>query len=195
MKEILAQITPLLRQLGFKGSGQNYRKEMPEAVMVINFQKSTGGEQFYVNLGVQPLFVPSESSEVPAPKNIKEYECIFRRRLDTPPQMSGWPYDLSDVQLEELESKLIAAYENYLSPLAQVPGPITELTPEQFKTQGDESIFGGPRPLYALHFARIALARGHHARAKAFAELGLADCPPLASGLRFKLKKALDLAK
>lgn len=194
MKEILAQITPILRSLGFKGSGQNYRKEMPDAVMIINFQKSSGGEHFYINLGVQPLFVPSESSDTPDPKSIKEYECIFRNRVEAPAPLLGWPYDLPLSMLDELTAKLVAAYEHYLSPLAQIPGPVTELTPEQFKAQAGDSIFGSAHPAFALHFARIALARGNRDRAKSFAELGLADCPPMASGLRFKLRKVIDVA-
>jgi hypothetical protein len=63
MKEILNQITPLLRLLGFKGSAQYYRKEMPEAVLVINFQKRGGGGRLYVNLSAQRLFVPSKCRE------------------------------------------------------------------------------------------------------------------------------------
>ena len=54
-------MAPTLRSLGFKGSGQNYRKRTGDAVMVVSFQKSSGGERFYVNFGVQPMCVPTKT--------------------------------------------------------------------------------------------------------------------------------------
>ena len=192
MKDILAQIVPTLRSLGFKGSGQNYRKTTRDAVLIVNFQKSSGGDRFYVNLGAQLLFVPTESGGEADPKSIKEYECIFRRRLDPPEGMHGWPYEMTAEMVEEFNTKLSSSYKDYLSPLSQVPGPITELTPEQFRNQGAQSILGGVHPKNALNFARIAFARGDLKRAKSFAVMGLADCPPFASGLRAMLKRVLS---
>jgi hypothetical protein len=192
VKAILEQIVPTLRELGFKGSGQDYRKESCEAVMVVNFQRSSGGERFYVNLGGQPQFVPTEAEGQADPQRIKAYECIFRRRLNPPDGLPGWPYDLNISLVDDLKAKLSSAYKEYLYPLAQVPGTITELTPEAFKMQGPHSILGGTDSLNALNFARIASVRGDVKRAKSFAELGLAECPPTASGLRAKLKKLLQ---
>lgn len=191
MKDILANIVPTLRSLGFKGSGQNYRKQTTGAVMVVNFQKSSGGDRFYVNLGVQPLSIPIEGGGQPNPTMIKEYECVFRRRLTPPGDDLGWPYDTIAATADELRAKICSAYAEYLSPLAQIPGPVTELTPELFRTQDASSIFGGSHARNALHFARIALACGNAGRANTFAEIGLAGCPPLASGLRATLQKIL----
>lgn len=191
MKDVLAQIVPTLRSLGFKGSGQNYRKQTEGAALVVNFQKSSGGERFYVNLGVQPLCIPAEGDGQPDPTQIKEYECVFRRRLAPPEGALGWPYDLNAATADELRAKISSAYADYLSPLAQIPGPVTELTPEQFKAQGGGSIFGGSQARNALNFARINLALGDVGRARAFAEIGLVDCPPFASGLKATLLKVL----
>ncbi len=93
LKEILPKVAASLREKGFKGSGQNYRRATDVAVSVVNFQKSSGGERFFVNVGVQPLFVPTEGESAPDAKTIKEPECIFRRRLDPPmDDLLGWPY-------------------------------------------------------------------------------------------------------
>jgi hypothetical protein len=191
MKDVLAQIVPTLRALGFKGSGQNYRKQTEGAVMVVNFQKSSGGDRFYVNLGVQPLCIPAEGGGQADPTEIKEYECVFRRRVTPPEGALGWPYDVNAATADELRGKISTAYAEYLSPLAQIPGPATELTLEQFRTQGAGSIFGGSHARNALNFARIALACGGVERARAFAEIGLADCPPMAAGLKAMLLKIL----
>ena len=94
MKAVLAQIVPTLRSLGFKGSGQNYRRQTEGAVMVVNFQQRSGGDRFHVNLGVQPLCIPAEGGGQPDPTQIKEYECVFRRRLTAPEGALGWPYDM-----------------------------------------------------------------------------------------------------
>jgi hypothetical protein len=187
MKDLLAQIVPTLRSLGFKGSGQNYRQQTQGAVMVVNFQKSSGGDRFYVNLGVQPLCIPAAGDGQPDPTQIKEYECVFRRRLAAPERTLGWPYDLNAAMIDEFRARISSAYTEYLSPLAQVPGAVTELTPDQFKAQTPGSIFGGLHARNALNFARLALAYGNAERARSFAELGLAKCPPLASGLKAAL--------
>jgi hypothetical protein len=159
--------------------------------MVVNFQKSSGGDRFYVNLGVQPLCIPAEGGGQPDPTQIKEYECVFRRRLPAPEDALGWPYDMNAAAADELRAKISSAYTEYLSPLAQIPGPVTELTADQFKAQGASSVFGGSHARNALNFARIALAYRSAERAKSFAEVGLAVCPPLASGLKATLQKIL----
>src|SRR4051812_17344907 len=87
MKAILKQIAPHLRALGFRGSGQNYRKTEGDFVFVVNIQGSSSGDTFYVNLGAQPVFIPNDGSvEL---KDLKEYHCVFRRRVGAP-----WPWDI-----------------------------------------------------------------------------------------------------
>ena len=195
MKDVLAQIVPTLRSLGFEGSGQNYRKQTSGAVMVVNFQKSSGGDRFYVNLGVHLLCLPAEGGGQADPHGIKEYECVFRRRLSPPEDAFGWPYDMNAATADELRAKISSAYAEYLSPLAQIPGPVTELTPEQFKAQGAGSIFGGSHARNALNFARIGLAHGSAERARSFVQIGLAECPPRASGLKTVLEKILEITE
>lgn len=60
MQDVVKRIAPILRSRGFKGSGQNYRKEEDAFLFVINFQASRSGGCVFVNLGAQPTFVPAE---------------------------------------------------------------------------------------------------------------------------------------
>jgi hypothetical protein len=54
MRDVLKKIGPALREIGFRGSGQNYRKVDDDFIFVINFQGSHWGPNFYINLGAQP---------------------------------------------------------------------------------------------------------------------------------------------
>lgn len=69
---------PSLRALGFRGSGQNYRKGEGDFVFVIDFQGSSSEDSFFFDLGAQPTFIPSEGDG--DPKKLKEYDCVFRQR-------------------------------------------------------------------------------------------------------------------
>ena len=89
------------------------------------------GQRFYVNLGAQPLFVPTaEDVEVDA-KHIRESECIFRKRVD-PPGRFSWPSSLDDSSLELLRTRLTAGYQDFLTPLATFPGPLTDFSVDDF---------------------------------------------------------------
>jgi hypothetical protein len=85
--------------MGFRGSGQNYRKVDGDFVFVINFQGSRWGDNFYVNLGAQPVFVPAEGKADLT--KLKEYECILRRRVGR-----DWPSVMSDEMLASLEAEI-----------------------------------------------------------------------------------------
>jgi hypothetical protein len=52
LKEILQYLGAHIRALGFKGSGQTFRRVEDNYVFVINIQGSRSGEGFFVNLGL-----------------------------------------------------------------------------------------------------------------------------------------------
>jgi hypothetical protein len=195
MKEILAELGPLLRSHGFRGSGQNFRKITELCVSVVNFQKSSSGDRFYVNLGVQPLFIPDEGGQDPDQRKIKEYECVFRRRLPPPQGFLGWSYAMNSRRIEALKSELRAAIEQYVEPLMRIPGPLTALTPEEFMIRTEDPLFGRLDARNCLVFARIAMARQENDKAHAFAIHGLEICPPAGSSLRGHLKEIVQKTK
>lgn len=83
------ELVPRLRELGFKGSGKNFRRVCGETINAINVQGSSTGTRFYVNLGLHFTFLPAGYGVelLPADK-IKEIDCEFRWRLD-PQDNSG----------------------------------------------------------------------------------------------------------
>ncbi|WP_442505543.1 DUF4304 domain-containing protein [Novipirellula sp. SH528] len=190
LKDILATVAPRLRCHGYKGSGQNYRLANENAVSIVNFQKSSGGERFYVNVGVQPLFVPTEGESTPDAKRIKEPECIFRTRLDPPQdEMFGWPY--SPNLAEQVAKKFDKLYSVFVEPLMTIPGPITEASVDDFDEQSVHPMLGAYHARNFLHFARISLARGNKEKAAEFARKAIEICPERATSLIHKLNETL----
>ena len=190
MKFVIEQIGAVLRSLGFRGSGRNYRKMTDSAIMVVNCQKSSDPGRFYVNLGVQPTAIATEGNALPDPKTIKEYDCVFRRRL-SPPDGLGWTREPTDSELATLLRDLRHAHDVYLVPLSEMPGFLTDLTPEGLLALDDTSLIGGRRARNALHLARLAVAHGDLLKARAFVELGIRESAPMASSLRGTLKRLL----
>jgi hypothetical protein len=70
MHELVKTVARSLRQRGFKGSGQNFRKVEGDFVYVVNVQGGRAGDGFHVNLGLQPLFIPTVSDEPPDPAKV-----------------------------------------------------------------------------------------------------------------------------
>lgn len=192
IKSAIADVIPLIRSWGFKGSVPTFRLITNRFVLVINFQGSSGGSRYYVNLGVQPLFVQTEGESLPDAKQIKEYECIFRDRVDPPEDLPGWPYDES--YAPTLMATLTRAYEQFLIPISTIPGPVTEVTVDDFPDGSAHLLFGPRHSDTFLHFARIALATDQLTKAHRFAMAGLEICPERASTLRAHLKDALAKA-
>ncbi|MCI0390486.1 MAG: DUF4304 domain-containing protein [Acidobacteria bacterium] len=104
MREVLKKLAPSLRSLGFRGSGQYFHKTEGAFIFVVNFQGSRGGDEFFINLGAQPVFIPTEGNANPDPKRLKEYECIFRTRVG-----DRWRWEMSDAKIGTLEAVLDAA--------------------------------------------------------------------------------------
>ncbi|WP_442506026.1 DUF4304 domain-containing protein [Novipirellula sp. SH528] len=193
LKDVLAVVAPRIRAHGYKGSGQNYRLANENAVSVVKFQKSAGGERFYVNVGIQPLFVPTESESTANAKKIKVPECIFRTRLDPPDNdMFGWPYSV-DLAVQ-LAAKFDELYATFVEPLMTIPGPITEASVSDFDEEVVHPLLGARHARNFLHFARISFARGNNLKASEFALAAIEICPQRASSLLHHLKETLNSA-
>ncbi|MDJ0759699.1 MAG: DUF4304 domain-containing protein [Woeseiaceae bacterium] len=89
------RFAPELRKLGFKGSGNHFRRVRGEVINAINIQGNKYGGSCAVNLGLHLAFLPYNwKSEIPDPTKIKEIDCEFRSRL-APGRRSDywWKYD------------------------------------------------------------------------------------------------------
>jgi len=163
LDEIFKKTALVLRELGFRGSGQTFRKVEGDFVFVVNFQRSRSGDMFYVNLGAQPTFIPAEGNA--SLKTLKEYECVWRRRVG-----SEWPSQLSDERFQSFVDELITTQQAFFGHAKTFRVALTIDTPEALLDK-----FGArtTRARASLHLARAALALKHPDVARKLATLGL----------------------
>lgn len=91
LQVLKSELAPLLRQEGFKGSGQSFYRVSNDLIHMLNIQGSKWGDGYAVNLGIHPLGMAIEGTSTAAdPKNLKEYECLIRRRLSKPSESDHW---------------------------------------------------------------------------------------------------------
>lgn len=178
MQPVLKRIAPRLRALGFRGSGQNYRKTEGDFVFVINFQGSRSGEKFYVNLGAQPVFVPAEGHADLA--KLKEYECILRRRVGV-----DWPWDMSEAMLSSLESEIDTTHAAFFGHAQTLRTALATDSPEELIRNFSA---GTTQARATLHLARAAAALGHSRTARELVARGLELAGETATLLRAELK-------
>ena len=184
MKELLKELGTFIRALGFKGSGQNFRKFEIDFVFVINIQGSRDGCVFFVNLGAQPVFVPAEGDA--ALDTLKEHECIMRARVG-----SEWPWALSNASVAILKSELVATQDEFFGRMRTMRAAISNDSVEQLI----QKFSAGTTPARAaLHLARAASALGHRDSAIALVEHGLTISGEQAKGLIYDLNEVRQAA-
>ena len=184
MREILKQIGSSLREAGFKGSGRNFSKLQGDFVFVINMQASRGGDGFYVNLGAQPVFVPSESGPVTDPKMLKEYQCILRKRVG-----ARWAWRMSATEFSEFMAKLQTEQRDFFTGASRLRTAIASQSSETLLT---DFCSGTTRARATLHLARACAALGHKIKALELVKLGCELAGPRGSSLRASLKAVME---
>lgn len=180
MKEILKDLGSYIRSLGFKGSGQNYRRIEDDFVFVVNIQGSSGGQVFYVNLGAQPSFLPTTSDS--PPETLKEYQCILRTRVG-----KDWKWSLHGGELDELKREIDITQRSFFGLARTMRASIAQDSVEDLL---NKFRMGNA----ALHLARAAIVLGQTAKADALAERGLAMAGERASGLIRDLQAVREAA-
>lgn len=183
MREVLKKLAPSLRRDGFRGSGRNFRKVEGDFIFVVNFQGDRSGGDFYVNLGAQPLFIPAEGNVNADPKTLKEYECIFRRRVG-----KEWSGEMSDYQIKRLDSELLTTQSAFFAH--------AQTFREALRTSSAETLIrefsaGMTKARAALHLARGSLALGFHDNAATLAHFGLELADGRADILQEELHRVL----
>lgn len=163
MKGILSYLAPALRRVGFKGSGQYYRKTEADFVFVVNFQGSPWGDRFYINLGAQPVFIPAEGQA--NWKRLKEYQCILRRRVGT-----SWPWEMSADSIRAVETELLSVQNEFFG-LAQTMRASFAVDPPGVLLQKFSS--GTTEGRATLHLARAGMVLGQREKAFELARRGL----------------------
>jgi hypothetical protein len=173
LKEILPYLGAHIRALGFKGSGQTFRKVEVDYVFVINIQGSRSGKVFYVNLGAQPTFIPAECDA--ALSTLKEYECVMRRRVG-----KEWEWDLNDEARLALIRQIEVEQKAFFGTVGQLRTAIAQDSVDELLRKYS---MNNPPARAALHLARMAIFLGHTATSHALVERGLMLASERATGL------------
>jgi hypothetical protein len=181
MKDLLKRIAPFLRGMGFRGSGQNYRKVDGDFVLVINIQGSRWGDNFYVNLGAQPIFVPAEGNA--DLKTLKEYECILRRRVG-----QEWPWQMSDDHFTELEAEITSTQASFFGHAQTLRAALAVDAPENLLRKFSS---GTTEARATLHLARAASTLGHFDTAQKLVTRGVELAGDTGTILRSELQDVL----
>ncbi|MBA1158656.1 DUF4304 domain-containing protein [Microvirga mediterraneensis] len=114
VKELRQAFDARLRPHGFKRDALTWRLLTPDAVCLVNIQKSAGGGRVYVNLGILLRWI--EDIQDP-----KEYECHLRSRIaglcppDLEPRLDTVSYTDIFSKSERL-SLLVDALEQFAIP-------------------------------------------------------------------------------
>lgn len=180
MKEVLKKVAPSLRARGFRGSGQNYRKREGDFIFVINFQGSRWGDNFYVNLGAHPVFIPAEGDADLS--KLKEYECMLRRRVG-----DDWPWQLSDELFVQLEAEILSAQAEFFGNAQTLRRALATDGPDDLVRK----FTGTTKARATLHLARAAVKLGYFEAARKLVKLGTELASDRAVGLRAELGRVL----
>ena len=174
------ELSPKLREIGFKGSGQNFRRINNEIVNIVNIQVNRYGGGCAVNLGLHLSFLPMSSNTVlPNLENIKENDCEFRTRLAPKNKPDyWWNYDGLLGSPEKKARHLFNTYFKYGEPVFKkfdsVENNAAMFTIDDLKKKDSLYVFGHVTlQRGALTMARIHLHLGNMAKAREFAIFGL----------------------
>jgi hypothetical protein len=182
VKEVLKRVAPILREIGFRGSGQNYRKSEGDFVFVVNFQGSRWGDSFYVNLGAQPVFIPAEGyADL---EKLKEYECMLRRRVG-----KEWPWQMSDELFASLGATITSAQAEFFGNAQTLR---TALGTDSVDELLRRFCSGTTEARATLHLARAASKLGHVDKARKLVDRGLELAGDGATILRSELRRVLE---
>ena len=174
------RFAPELRSLGFKGSGQNFRRIQDDLINTVNIQGNKYGGSVAVNLGVHLVFLPVDwCDEMPDPSKIKEVNCVFRDRL-APGNRSDywWKYEgLFRSPVERVEH-MLSTFLKYGEPKFQKFDSVEKVagmyTPEEIDAGSDLCAFGWISPVgAALVMAEVNHHLSRSDTAKEFARVGL----------------------
>lgn len=180
--ELRETFAPELRRLGFKGSGQNFRRVRGEIINVVNIQGHKYGGKVAVNLGLHMDFLPKLfSSEWPDLTKLREYDCEFRTRLTPKGRFDyWWKYEGLLRNPSKSAAHLLKTYLNYGEPqftkFDTTEKIAQSISPNEIAAGRDLKIWGPVASVHAaLTFALINQHLGNLAIAREFAQAGLAD--------------------
>ena len=192
------EFAPKLRELGFKGSGSNFRRVRGEVINTINIQGRRHGGSSAVNLGLHLTFLPVNwKDELPDTKKVKEIDCEFRTRLAPRGRNDyWWKYggllDSTSKQISHLVDTYLDVGEPAFSRYDTVEKVANMISIDQIFTDKYIDAFGGVTEVRAaLTMARIHEHLGNFDLARAFAAAGMTNIGR-ATALKPRFRELLD---
>ncbi len=187
-KLLSTRFYPLLRAEGFRGSGTTLRRINLPVVQVFNVQGSAGTDRCYINLGVHLSFLPSAGQILTEPNKVKEYDCEFRERLQSPPAYQhGWQYGHHELEAELIIKQMIEEWKKQAQPFFAK----YQNFPTSFVALLSSTDSTTLHPGHALTLARIALQLGRVDKAQEMAAEALSRVNPPATSLRDDIEQFL----
>ncbi|WP_221797818.1 DUF4304 domain-containing protein [Oceanobacter mangrovi] len=141
-------VAPVLKQYGYKKSGENFFKRNDDSSIVINFQSSVGSsffeKRFFINVGVAFDEI-CKYQDIYITEKPKEYECSSRGArnrvntlFSTEPEIYGFSDEQSLAETCKKIDSLISPLAEWLDPISDLPSFITH--PWYDVMQGDPGI-------------------------------------------------------
>jgi hypothetical protein len=185
--QLKERLNPLLRGVGFFGSGTTFRRLSDDVIRLVHVQGSRYGGSCCVNLAMHLTFLPTVLGDPTDPKKITEPLCEFRKRL-APDGRSDhwWDYGATEQEAAASVESLVDLFRRVALPhferFRTFPGPFAGITP-QVIISGDFRLLPGNMTAAraALVMARISAHLGQQGQAREFAEVGLASLGPTAT--------------
>lgn len=81
-KELETLLAALLRPVGFRREGRNWRQDLPDVIQIVNLQRSRWSDRFYLNIGVFVKVVQNDPGRVRNKAKPNIVECHYRIRLE-----------------------------------------------------------------------------------------------------------------
>lgn len=163
-------LAPVIRDIGFKGSGRNYRLVTDQFALAVNLQGSRYGTKFTVNLGVQPIAIPNVIGKTFDLKTFKEIECAFRERLTADGRDTWWSYTDDATSMRDAAQSAARLFRaNAMSQFSERMSFVLSATPE--------TVGRGP-PMTMVSFALLRETQGELMQARAFAHMARETATP-----------------
>ncbi|AEA42812.1 DUF4304 domain-containing protein [Fluviicola taffensis] len=174
-KSITKYLTPKLRELGFKGSGGNFKKTSGHYIHTIQLFGSKYGGEGYVEIGVHLDFLPDSIHQPIDYTKIKTIDCFTRHslHLENGKQMVDYGANESETKesIELIYKMIIEDALPYFELFNDFPSPFDKISLSDLTT--DNSEFDKYRLSgKTLLIARIKLWMGQKEEAAKISEYG-----------------------
>ncbi|WP_018623586.1 DUF4304 domain-containing protein [Kangiella aquimarina] len=200
-KHINETFIPLLRQDGFKGSGQNFRRVKGDVIHTINLQNNKYGGSCCLNVGVHFTFLPVcwDSKQMPNLNKIKEVDSEFRFRVAPEGKSDYWwkfrgngLFGSTKKSVEHLCETYKVVGRAIFSRYGSVESVQEAFPLEIFESEELSNIEGGIIPSrVALALARINQHIGNKDQQQKYARVGL-RVSDKDSGLKIELEQLAE---